>query len=58
MKRKTMIAAGAVVVAALAVPRPASRSAAAGNDDTDTPISGDACSAPARPPSPLPARAA
>ena len=42
MKRKTMIAAGAVVVAAFGGAATGITIAAAGGDDTDTPISGDA----------------
>ncbi len=42
MKRKTMIAAGAVAVASLGIAATGITMAAAGNDDTDTPISGDA----------------
>ena len=42
MKRKTMIAAGAVVVADLGVAATGITMATAGNDDTDTPIRGDA----------------
>ena len=42
MKRKTMIAAGAVVVVAFGVAATGITMATAGNDDTDTPISGDA----------------
>ncbi len=42
MKRKTMIAAGAVVVATLGVAATGITMATAGNDDTDTPIQGDA----------------
>jgi hypothetical protein len=42
MKRKTMIAAGAVAVAVLGVAATGMTMAAAGNDDTDTPIGGDA----------------
>ena len=42
MKRKTMIAAGAVVVVGLGVAATGITMATAGNDDTDTPISGDA----------------
>jgi uncharacterized membrane protein YkoI len=42
MKRKTMIAAGAVVVAAFGVTATSITMATAGNDDADTPISGDA----------------
>jgi Peptidase propeptide and YPEB domain len=42
MKRKTMIAAGAVAVAALGVAATGITMATAGNDDTDIPISGDA----------------
>jgi uncharacterized membrane protein YkoI len=42
MKRKTMIAAGAVVVAAFGVTATGITMATAGSDDADTPISGDA----------------
>jgi hypothetical protein len=42
MKRKTMIAVGAVVVAALGVTATGITMATAGTDDTDTPITGDA----------------
>ena len=42
MKRKTMIAAGTVVVVGLGIAATGIRLATAGNDDTDTPISGDA----------------
>ncbi|HEX4980976.1 MAG TPA: hypothetical protein VFV63_04725 [Ilumatobacteraceae bacterium] len=42
MKRKTMIAAGAVAVATLGVAATGITMATAGNDDTDTPITGDA----------------
>ena len=42
MKRKTMIAAGAVAVVGLGVGATSITMATAGNDDTDTPISGDA----------------
>ena len=42
MKRKTMIAAGAVVVAAFGVTATGIAMATAGNDDVETPISGDA----------------
>ena len=42
MKRRTMIAAGAVVVVGLGIAATGITMATAGNDDTDTPISGDA----------------
>ena len=58
MKRKTMIAAGAVVVATLGVAATGITMATAGNDDTDTPIQGDALQHATRPRWPTPARAA
>ena len=42
MKRKTMIAAGTVAVVGLGIAATSITLATAGNDDTDTPISGDA----------------
>ena len=42
MKRKTMIATGAIAAATLGVAATGYTMATAGNDDTDTPISGDA----------------
>jgi hypothetical protein len=42
MKRKTMIVAGAIVVATFGVAATGITMATAGNDDTDTPIGGDA----------------
>ena len=58
MKRRTMISAGAVVVVGLGIAATGVTMATAGNDDTDTPISGDALSAPLPRRSPTPAKAA
>ena len=57
MKRKTMIPAGAVVVATFGVAATGITMAIAGNDDTDTPIQGDALQRAAGPRWRTPARA-